>query len=77
MPGSPTPPHTHTHTYTHRHPPTTTGPFRHDQPVVTIIDNERFPNGEVVETVDAFEKSVGKMVLAPADVVDKVISRVA
>lgn len=49
----------------------------HRNPVVTVINGERFPDGEVVDTVDAFEKSVGKMVLAPADVVDKVIGHVA
>lgn len=49
----------------------------HRNPVVTVINGDRFPDGEVVETVDAFEKSVGKMVLAPANVVDQVIAHVA
>eukprot|EP00040_Diaphanoeca_grandis_P031008 m.184694 g.184694 ORF g.184694 m.184694 type:complete len:736 (+) comp32203_c1_seq1:199-2406(+) len=44
-----------------------------NDPVCTIVNGKRYTQGEVVDTTDAFETVVGKLIMSPPSVVDTVI----
>lgn len=44
-----------------------------NQPVYTVLKGRVITDGEKVDTMDAFENVVGKMVLATPEIVDQVL----